>query len=611
MDWTTVGQVKVDGTEPPIFSYDGAELPPPAELSQLTLDEQLEDATVRLAKAKHSAAAEATRKVDPQRVRAFNLHRDGKWTEMQDALQRHERTPDELKNKWRIRFFSELNTLLREIIFTAEPSVRLHHLDRTYDWFRANRRGPNEVEPEVPRQPPPFSTFCRGENLPGAAHYGVEEADITVADLMQNDRSVSPQPGFDSARGTPLPSARQTPLPSARSATPRGDPRLSARRPGSARSGRGTPGLPRPTPHLTLSKMARGAMDDGRPMTPSTTAPVSSRPGTALSSRTGGGLSSRPGTALSSRTADLSSRSVMSARSADERLPIPAEFSTPARSPEEEMDLLWLARRHEEIVTKERLEDQHQLMRDWEKRRAQVEEESMRGQEATRFTSVAARRVDRSLPPESRTKPKVVDVSTVGAPEQKQEDSDKRFTYTGRLGDIDQLRDFRRLNRHLFGDGKGGRAQSADVRESFVGEDEAAAEFTSLSPYYEFQGPNAPVSQFKQRIQEELCLQNISKIWNDKHSEFAEKYGSEHVTPTLESIRRGQLEELDAVKRCLGSNNIPCNAAVLERALVMPPQQYRPDVGFGGTVPRLLINPFYDPEGGTKKKGRKGGKKKR
>merc|ERR1719281_268281 len=348
-------------------------------------------------------------------------------------------------------------------------------------------------------------------------------------------------------------------------------------------------------------------------MTPSTTAPVSSRPGTALSSRTGGGLSSRPGTALSSRTADLSSRSVMSARSADERLPIPAEFQTPARSPEEEMDLLWIARRHEEIVRKERLEDQHQLMKTWEKRRAQVEEESMRGQEATRFTSVAARRVDRSLPPESRTKPPVVDVSRVGAPEQKQEGTDKRFIYTGKLDDIDQLRDFRRLNRHLFGDSKGGRAQSADVRiPDLVAEDEAAAEFTSLSPYYEFQGPNAPVSQFKQRIQEELCLQNISKIWNDKHSEFAEKYGSEHVTPTLESIRRGQLEELDAVKRSFGSHNVPCPHAVLERALVMPHQAYRPDVGFGGTVPRLLINPFYDPEGGTKKKGRAGrGRKKK
>jgi hypothetical protein len=275
------------------------------------------------------------------------------------------------------------------------------------------------------------------------------------------------------------------------------------------------------------------------------------------------------------------------------------------------VDLLWIARRHEEIVTKERLEDQHELMKEWERRRAHVEEESVRGQEATRFTSVAARRVDRSLPPQSRTQPKVVDVSRVGAPEQKQVDPDNRFTYTGRLDDLDQLRDFRRLNRHMFGDGKGGRAQSADARET-LGDDDADAGFTSLSPYYEFQGPNAPVSQFKQRIQEELCLQNISKIWNDKHTEFAEKYGSEHVTPTLESIRRQQLEELDAVKRSFGSHNVPCNAAVLERALVMPPQQYRPDVGFGGTVPRLLINPFYDPEGGKgKKKGRAGrGRKK-
>jgi len=303
----------------------------------------------------------------------------------------------------------------------------------------------------------------------------------------------------------------------------------------------------------------------------------------------------------------------MSARSADERLTVPIEYQTPTRSPEEEMDLLWLARRHGEIVERERLEDQHQLMKQWEKRRAHVEEESMRGQEATRFTSVASRRVDRSMPQQSRTQPKVVDVSRVGAAEQKQEDAaDKRFGYTGRLDDLDHLRDFRKLNRHLFGDSKGARAQSADVRETQRGEDDADAEFTSLSPYFEFQGPHAPVSQFKQRIQEELCLQNISKIWTEKHTEFAEKYGSEHVTPTLESIRAQQLQELDAVKRSFGSHNVPCPHAVLERALVMPHQAYRPDVGFGGTVPRLLINPFYDPEGGTKKKGRAGrGRKKK
>ena len=81
---------------------------------------------------------------------------------------------------------------------------------------------------------------------------------------------------------------------------------------------------------------------------------------------------------------------------------------------------------------------------------------------------------------------------------------------------------------------------------------------------------------------------------------------------TLNENFKTKLEELEAVKRSFGSHNVPCPHAVLERALVMPHQAYRPDVGFGGTVPRLLINPFYDPEGGTKKKGRAGrGRKKK
>jgi hypothetical protein len=269
------------------------------------------------------------------------------------------------------------------------------------------------------------------------------------------------------------------------------------------------------------------------------------------------------------------------------------------------MDLRWLARRHEEIVTKEREQEQHEMMKTWERRRAAVEEESMRNQEATRFTSVASRRVDPGIPPRPPKEPEVVNVVDV-APQGFGQD-DRGFCMVGRLDDLEKLRDFRRLNRHIFRDTSGRKPSQASSQQ-----DKVADEFPTLSPYPEFQGENAPISQYKQRCQEELPLQNISKIWNERHQTFAEAFGSEHVTPTLESMRRSQLEEVDAIKRSFGHHNVPCNAAVLERALVIPPQQYRPDVGFAGLVPRLLINPFYDPEGGKgKKKGRGRGRKKK
>jgi hypothetical protein len=254
------------------------------------------------------------------------------------------------------------------------------------------------------------------------------------------------------------------------------------------------------------------------------------------------------------------------------------------------MQLRWLARRHEEIVSKERDLQQFQVLQQWEQRRAHAEEESLRGQEATRFTSVLERRVE--MPPMPADEQPVVDVSKPVAPRAPEEPQEKRNL------DLERLRLFRRLNPHVFG----------EVPEPLA-EEEKPSLYPSLSPYDAFKGPDPPISQFKARSQEELALQNVCARWGEKHAAGPETGGgTEHLTPTLEAMRRQQLEEVEQVKRAFGSYGVPCNAAALERALVMPPQQQRPDVGIGGFVPRLLVNPFFDHDAGSKKK--KKGKRK-
>merc|ERR1712196_206224 len=97
------------------------------------------------------------------------------------------------------------------------------------------------------------------------------------------------------------------------------------------------------------------------------------------------------------------------------------------------------------------------------------------------------------------------------------------FCMVGKLDDLQKLRDFRKLNRHIFRD--------TGVRKPSQGSaaERAADEIPTLSADPEFQGDNAPISQYKQRSQEEICLQNISKIWNERHNTLSETFGSEHV----------------------------------------------------------------------------------
>merc|ERR1719424_2505608 len=107
-------------------------------------------------------------------------------------------------------------------------------------------------------------------------------------------------------------------------------------------------------------------------------------------------MSARPASGISHRRA-------ISARGAKERpSSVAAEYMVQPRerSAQETMDLKWLARRHEEIVTKERNREQARVLREWEVRRARVEEESTRNAEASRFMSIVDRRAEKTPMPE-------------------------------------------------------------------------------------------------------------------------------------------------------------------------------------------------------------------
>jgi hypothetical protein len=261
------------------------------------------------------------------------------------------------------------------------------------------------------------------------------------------------------------------------------------------------------------------------------------------------------------------------------------------------MEQRWIARRHEEIITKQRDEESAALMGEWEKRRVHLEEEAVRNQEASRFASVLERRAEHRPQP---APPKVVDVSQPRA-------SKPPLAPKTNL-ELDALAKIRKLNSHLLHT-SGEPAPERDLTPDPA--PRSARKFKSLSPYAGVRADGdssalAPeVTKFRQQTQEEVALQAMCSLWGAKHEDLGEK----SAEPTFEEMRRNQLEEVDRIKRCFGYYNVPCSAAVLERALVMPAQKPTPEVGLPCNVPRLLINPFFDSDAGVKKK--KKGKKKR
>lgn len=288
-------------------------------------------------------------------------------------------------------------------------------------------------------------------------------------------------------------------------------------------------------------------------------------------------MSFRSSDRYSARPSSAMSWTTESARPATARAATIRERPDDGRTPEQRMEQRWVAARHEAIVRRETALEHTRLLEEWERRRARADEETIRSQEAARFNSVVERRADRSAPPESK---KVVSIARPSTAEPER--------LRRRNLEQDQLRRFRKLNQHILG------AQPPPPETTYV----------SLSGYYEFRGEARP-SAFKERGEPSSVLQNISKLWHEKHTATPT---DDPTLPTLENIRLQQLQEVAAVQRALGRVNIACSAAVLANALVMPSQHMKPNVGCSALEPRLMENPFYDPE--AKKKKKVGAKKK-
>jgi hypothetical protein len=146
-----------------------------------------------------------------------------------------------------------------------------------------------------------------------------------------------------------------------------------------------------------------------------------------------------------------------------------------------------------------------------------------------------------------------------------------------------------------------------EPRSSVFEDSAGASAHISLSPYLQVK-PGGGTETVSQKADDSAdVLGGACSLWQNKHQQSSA--GNSGLT--LDQIRLKQLQEVEKIKRTFGHHNRPCNAAVLERALVMPQQKLKKNVGLYNALPRLLINPFYEGEV-KKKKGKKkrGGKKK-
>lgn len=143
--------------------------------------------------------------------------------------------------------------------------------------------------------------------------------------------------------------------------------------------------------------------------------------------------------------------------------------------------------------------------------------------------------------------------------------------------------------------------------------DAAAADFfstpegskhISLSAYKD---PKDVTTSAPRNLDEADVLISVCESWQMKHSVAAQR--SADCGVTLDEMRFQQLKEAEAVKRVFARRNIPLNAAVLERALVMPKHNLEAALSAGAifnSVPNLPHNPFYEASTSKKKKAKSG-----
>lgn len=287
------------------------------------------------------------------------------------------------------------------------------------------------------------------------------------------------------------------------------------------------------------------------------------------------------------------------------------------------MEQRWLARRHREVADKEREEDHKEALEAWAERRARVEEEISRNAEATRFTSVLQRceyvpPADAGEDVESSASEDDEDVSggRGNRPQSAPSSGPQRCNVTRPAGEAPTAKEPIDLDRQMI---QRIRMLNADLlhttagvglepeRSSVFDESGKAAEHISLSPYLQVL-PGGGTEAVSQKADDGAdVLGDACSLWQNKHQQSSA--GNSGLT--LDQIRLKQLQEVEKIKRIFGHHNRPCNAAVLERALVMPQQKLKKNVGLYNALPRLLINPFYEGEVKKKKGKKKRGKGKK
>lgn len=276
-----------------------------------------------------------------------------------------------------------------------------------------------------------------------------------------------------------------------------------------------------------------------------------------------------------------------------------------------------MAKRHKEVADKEREEDHKEALEAWAERRARVEEEISRNAEATRFTSVLQR--CEYVPPADAGE----DVESSGdegtegrgnRPQSAPSTGPKRCNVANLHGEVISEKEPIDLDRQMI---QRIRMLNSDLLHTTAGVgfeeprssvfDDASSQHISLSPYLQVL-PGGGTEAVSQKLDDSAdVLGGTCSLWQNKHQQSTA--GNSGLT--LDQIRLKQLQEVEKIKRTFGHHNRPCNAAVLERALVMPQQKLKKNVGLYNALPRLLINPFYEGEVKKKKGKKKRGKGKK
>lgn len=656
-----------DPTALPIYGYPGRDLPPRANFQERNIDELIEQAEDRLRSLKfpmanaqqavedeekesHLSAAE--RKLNQMRRVAVNLHTDKRVLEMQDVASddvdvvelSHAKGHRRYVLEWQQKFVQQLKLMLGDVKAATDPMAAVNHVDRVYAWYQAARFPPEHAEGARQSLVREFHDFGANEDIqPGSAFWQDTPRDGEEEDQQADEVPEAPvTPGRPEAR---LPSARErlrdfktkqlcniqkfhdktqmgyrdySPSPE-RPGTPSTvsggmtNRSYTSSRPTTAHSSRPPTALSTSRPVSSMDSRPPSAMDTRR------SSLMDSRPSTASGSRWG----SRPPTALQRAASpvqawgvSVSGRALPTAQPRAPSTPCPADRSRRTVA-EYNMDQRWLAKRHKEVADKEREEDHKEALEAWAERRARVEEEISRNAEATRFTSVLQR--CEYVPPADAGE----DVESSGdegtegrgnRPQSAPSTGPKRCNVANPHGEVISEKEPIDLDRQMI---QRIRMLNSDLLHTTAGVgfeeprssvfDDASSQHISLSPYLQVL-PGGGTEAVSQKLDDSAdVLGGACSLWQNKHQQSTA--GNSGLT--LDQIRLKQLQEVEKIKRTFGHHNRPCNAAVLERALVMPQQKLKKNVGLYNALPRLLINPFYEGEVKKKKGKKKRGKGKK